>query len=123
MLSRRAIRIVVGCMVLSTTAYAQQMPTSFNEAPELKGLVARGELPPVEQRLPSEPLVVEPYESIGEYGGSWLRMMKGTSDFHAYGRCVYDQLLRWAPNPRDGVLPGLAKSWSFSEDGKTLTLT
>jgi hypothetical protein len=26
-------------------------------------------LPPVEQRLPEEPLVVQPYESIGTYGG------------------------------------------------------
>jgi len=124
MLSRRSHRVLaIALLACFAPVYGQQIPTSFNEAPELKDLVAKGELPPVAERLPVEPLVVEPYESIGDYGGSWLRMMKGTSDFHAYGRCVYDQLLRWAPNPRDGVLPGLAKSWSFSEGGKTLTLT
>lgn len=103
------------------SSYAQ-VPDHFSEAPELAALVAKGELPPVAERLPDEPLVLTPYEEIGQYGGSWLRMMKGTSDFHAYGRCVYEQLLRWAPNPRDGVLPGLVKSWSYSDDGKTLTL-
>lgn len=114
------------CLValLAVDASAETpVPTSFNEAPDLAALVKKGALPPVEERLPDEPLVVVPYEEIGQYGGSWLRMMKGTSDFHAYGRCVYDQILRWAPNPRDGILPGLAKSWAYSEDGKTLTLT
>ncbi|HAA76761.1 TPA: hypothetical protein DCE37_16755 [Candidatus Latescibacteria bacterium] len=96
---------------------------TYREAPELRTLVEKGELPPVEERLPDEPLVVEPYEEIGQYGGSWLRMMKGTSDFHAYGRCVYDQMLRWAPNPGDGIVPGLAKEWTFSDKGKTLTVT
>ena len=27
-------------------------------------------LPPVEQRLPSEPLIYAPYDSIGKYGGT-----------------------------------------------------
>ena len=84
--------------------------------------VARGDLPPVAERLPEAPLVVVPLEEIGQYGGSWLRMMKGTSDFHAFGRCVYEQMLRWAPNPKDGIVPGLVAEWAFSEDGKVLTL-
>ncbi len=44
----------------------------FNEAPELRTLVAAGELPPVEERLPEEPLVVLPRskdKKIGKYGG------------------------------------------------------
>jgi peptide/nickel transport system substrate-binding protein len=111
-----------GLLFWAVGASYAQVPDHFSEAPELAALVAKGELPPVAERLPDEPLVLTPYEEIGQYGGSWLRMMKGTSDFHAYGRVVYEQLLRWAPNPRDGVLPGLVKSWSYSDDGKTLTL-
>ena len=84
--------------------------------------VRRGELPPVEDRLPDEPLVVVPLEEVGEYGGSWLRMMKGTSDFHAFGRCIYEQMLRWAPHPKDGIVPGLVKEWVFSDGGKVLTI-
>jgi len=42
---------------------------AFNEAPMLKVKVAAGELPPVEERLPENPLVVEPWEEVGKYGG------------------------------------------------------
>ena len=42
---------------------------SFKEAPILAERVASGELPPVEERLPVEPAVVQPLESIGVYGG------------------------------------------------------
>ncbi len=84
--------------------------------------VRQGKLPSVDERVPEEPLVVVPLEETGTYGGTWHRVMKGTSDFHAYGRCVYDQILRWALNPRDGIKPGLAKEWSLSEDGKVFTL-
>ena len=56
---------------------SSQEPT-YSEAPELRALVEQGVLPPVEDRLPEEPLVVTPYEESGEYGGSWARMMKGT---------------------------------------------
>src|SRR5262249_56219857 len=36
------------------------IPKSFKEAPELAELVKQGKLPPVEKRLPSEPLVLKP---------------------------------------------------------------
>jgi peptide/nickel transport system substrate-binding protein len=92
------------------------------EAPMLAELVAAGELPPLEERLPLEPLVVEPIESIGQYGGTWRRAFRGIADFHAFGRTVYEPMLRWPRNPSDPVQPGLAKEWSFNEDGTELTL-
>ena len=36
----------------------------------LEGLVAAGELPPVAERLPDDPIVVEPIDEIGSYGGT-----------------------------------------------------
>ncbi|HPU08390.1 MAG TPA: ABC transporter substrate-binding protein, partial [Candidatus Atribacteria bacterium] len=36
--------------------------TEFSEAPALAELVEEGKLPPVEERLPDEPAVVEPVE-------------------------------------------------------------
>jgi peptide/nickel transport system substrate-binding protein len=39
----------------------------YRESPVLRDRVERGELPPVEQRLPDEPLVVPPIEGIGRY--------------------------------------------------------
>ena len=95
---------------------------SGKEAPMLAEMVAAGELPPLEERLPLEPLVVEPYESIGKYGGTWHRAFRGVKDFHAWGRINYDPILRWAPAAADPVLPSLAKDWEWNEDGTELTL-
>ena len=68
-----------------------------------------------------EPLVVEPVESIGKYGGTWRRAFTGINDFHAFGRQVYDTILRWPRDPKDPIKPGLAKEWYWSDDGKVLT--
>ena len=42
---------------------------SFAEAPTLAEQVEAGELPPVAERLPQEPLVIEPLNEVGSYGG------------------------------------------------------
>ena len=42
----------------------------FREPPLLAERVARGELPPVSERLPDNPLVIVPWEEIGSYGGT-----------------------------------------------------
>lgn len=45
--------------------------SEWNEAPMLHQRVLAGELPPLEDRLPTEPMVEEVYEEIGVYGGEW----------------------------------------------------
>ena len=97
---------------------------SFREAPILAERVRRGEIPPLEERLPEVPMVVQPIDRIGQYGGTWYRMMKGSSDYHAYSRCIYEQMLRWKPTPTGGieVAPGLVEAWEFTDGHKTLTL-
>jgi peptide/nickel transport system substrate-binding protein len=97
-------------------------PSLYNEAPMLQDQVAAGALPPVEERLPVEPLVVVPVESIGKYGGTWHRAFLGVKDFHALGRLIYDTILRWPRNPADPIGPGLANEWTWSADGKELTI-
>jgi len=95
---------------------------AYNEAPMLKEMVASGAIPAVEERLPVEPLIVEPYESIGKYGGTWRRAFTGVKDFHAWGRINYDPVLRWAPEFSDPIQPGLAKAWEWNDEGTELTL-
>lgn len=51
-------------VVLATPVVA----ADYQQAPELAALVKTGALPPVDQRLPVDPLVVIPYESVGQYG-------------------------------------------------------
>ncbi|NLE50215.1 MAG: ABC transporter substrate-binding protein [Chloroflexi bacterium] len=94
----------------------------WGEAPMLAEKVAAGELPPVEERLPDNPRVVDPVDSVGVYGGIWNRAWRGVNDFHAFGRIIYDPVLRWPRDPADPVQPGLAERWEWNEDGTELTL-
>ena len=42
----------------------------FKEAPLLTQMVSEGLIPPVGERLPENPMVIEPLESVGRYGGT-----------------------------------------------------
>ena len=48
--------LLVTLLIFSAVAYAQDM--MYQEAPMLAEQVAAGELPPLEERLPPNPLVV-----------------------------------------------------------------
>jgi peptide/nickel transport system substrate-binding protein len=99
-----------------------ELPSKFSEAPQLAELVQAGKLPPVEERLPENPIVVLPIKSVGEYGGTWHRGWLGIKDFHCFGRLIYEPMLRWPRDPKDPVQPGLAEAWEWSDGGKALTL-
>src|SRR5437879_3228011 len=60
----------LGVSQQSTAPTAKPGATTYKEAPELAQLVKDGKLPPVEQRLPTNPRVVTPLEETGQYGGS-----------------------------------------------------
>ncbi|NPV08697.1 MAG: ABC transporter substrate-binding protein [Anaerolineae bacterium] len=106
-------------------AAAAEAPTAppaakYKEAPALAQKVAAGELPPVEERLPKEPMVVPVEEEIGQYGGTWYRAAVGPGDAWAAGRLAYENLLRYA---KDGntIINNLAKSYEANEDGTEFT--
>ncbi len=93
----------------------------YREAPMLAEMVARGELPPVDERLPEEPLVQEVVEGIGKYGGVLRRGFLGPSDHNNYTRVVYDALVRFSPDGAE-VIPHIAKGWDSNEDFTVWTL-
>ena len=100
--------------------YTGQLPTIFNEAPELSKLVAEGKLPLVEDRLPEEPLVVPTIERIGQYGGTWKRGFSGPIDRQNIDRIMHDHMVYY---DLDGftLMPHIAKGWETSEDGTAFT--
>lgn len=102
-----------------------QFPTEFNEAPELAEMVASGELPPVEERLPirEDLLVYEPLHEIGQYGGTWHRGFTGPGDGWNLLRCCsgIDSLLFQDPETL-APTPNVAKDWEISEDGTEVTV-
>ncbi len=107
----------------TTAPAATTAPTSkYQEAPSLAAKVAAGELPPVEERLPLNPHVVEPVEEIGQYSGDIHRANTTIGDVWDWSTQVKESLARM--DYRDGTLkliPNLAESWDISEDGTVYT--
>jgi peptide/nickel transport system substrate-binding protein len=90
--------------------------TEFSESPTLSERVARGEIPPLGERLPDDPYVIEPAERVGDYGGT-IRVFHRDAD-----------LLTGLANPLtmdpavSGVLPNLVTGWEYTDEGRVLTL-
>ena len=100
---------------------------AFKANPEIEQLNARiagnGALPPLAERLPAEPLVVMPYESIGRYGGTFVGLSEapeaGTSDLLSFRHV---SLVRYADDLAT-IVPNVAKSWEWNKDFTELTFT
>ncbi len=90
--------------------------TRFQQSPALDSLVARGELPPVNERLPDDPIVVEPIGDIGQYGGT-------AQLFHAGEQLLNVPEGPLRPDPQMRLnLPNFAERAAYSNDSRTLTI-
>ncbi len=80
-----------------------------------------GALPDMAARLPSEPLVVAPYDSIGKYGGVFDALSNateaGTSDFMS---TRHVNLVRYSDDLQT-IVPNVAKGWEWNDDFTQLT--
>jgi peptide/nickel transport system substrate-binding protein len=93
-------------------------PKKFGEAPVLAELVKAGELPPVEQRIPEEPMLVKPVHTIGKYGGTSRRGFTGPADGENGDRIVStDKILFWDYTGIK-IRPCVARDWRLNDDGK-----
>ena len=97
----------------------------FSENPAIADLNARitgnPPLPPLEERLPEEPLVVQPYEQIGTYGGVLDGLSNateaGTSDLLSVRHV---NLVRFSDDLQT-IVPNVAKGWEWNDDFTELT--
>ena len=88
----------------------------FTEAPELARAVASGALPPVEQRLPPNPQIVQPTESTGVYGGELRMAVVDWGDLAWIDRTMDNEsLVRWDPQWTT-IIPNLAQSWTVNSN-------
>ena len=98
------------------------IPKRFQESPDLAALVKAGKLPPVEQRLPSEPLVLKPLRQTGKYGGTWRRAFLGPGDGENGNRIrAGDKPLFWDVTGTK-LAPQVGKAWTIDPDGRRTTL-
>ena len=96
----------------------------YQEAPMLHALVEQGLLPPVEERLPEHPVVIQPWEEIGRYGGAaiayqdtWVYPTNHSAEWFI----GYEPLLRCTRDYGFGE-PNIAEGYEWSEDGRVLTI-
>ncbi|RAK07838.1 peptide/nickel transport system substrate-binding protein [Halanaerobium saccharolyticum] len=89
---------------------------NYNEAPILKEMVENGEIDTIKERLPKEPAVFLPAESIGNYGGTIKRTWAGPSDHWGLRKLIGERFVTGGP---DGLIyPNVAKSWEIIDEGK-----
>ena len=105
------------------TYYVHEHVTPAHEAPMFADLVKQSELPPLKDRLPEDPVVMQGPEGIGQYGGTWMRLGTGITDVDTMAfRLSGPYLVRWSPlgNP---IEPHIAKSLDSSPDKRVWTIT
>lgn len=97
---------------------------AFQEAPMLTEMVEAGTLPPVEERLPVNPTVVNAVE-VGSYGGSWQRAYRGPGDRWGPTKLMEERVLKWRMSADDTaeLVPGYIESYSVNEDSSAFTFT
>ena len=96
----------------------------YQEAPMLAALVAAGELPPVDQRLPEVPSVADLVPEIGRYGGTLNVFSVNERPWNDLTAESVDNgssnLLQFTPE--GGIIPDLALSYELADDAKSMTL-
>ena len=78
-------------------------------------------LPSLAERIPEEPLVVVPYDSVGQYGGTLDVLSNateaGTSDFLSVRHVNF---VRFSDDLQT-IVPNIAKGWEWNSDFTKLT--
>ncbi len=144
--------VVAVLLVIAAFSVAQEVPKfevweiiqykelpSYSEAPELAEAVKRGELPPVEERLPKKPAVIMSSgmtDGPGVYGDVWRTVSAVPTAGWNWAAGVVGGWFGIEESMQEGLVhtgmawrlksgepgPNLATHWEWSEDGKTLTM-
>ncbi len=97
-----------------------ELVSVYHEAPMLAEQVAAGQLPPVDQRLPQNPMLIQPEEQVGVYGSVWRMVMVNTERHLLQRVMAYENLVRWDKGWTN-LIPNVAQSYEVSPDSKTFT--
>ncbi|NLE74882.1 MAG: ABC transporter substrate-binding protein [Actinobacteria bacterium] len=94
----------------------------YVEAPMLQTLVAAGSLPPVEERLPPEPLVIEPEDQIGKYVDKWVwAEYPGDRLYQVEMLNSNENFIKWTRD-NQGFRNNLLESYEWNDDATELVM-
>ena len=96
--------------------------SKYQEAPQLADMVRSGDLPPVDERLPLQPWVIEIKDSIGKYGGKLSSVVADpTANLFEISNARAASLARRSPD-FSSIVPFVVESWELSADSMKLTV-
>ncbi len=119
----KSISFAVLALVLAAVLTGTVPAAQYQEAPALAERVAAGELPPVEDRLPLDPYVVEVRDRIGDYGGTVRSATMGI-EFAGEDTMLFDVMNSFVRPDAElkDVVPNFAKEIEVSEDEATFVI-
>lgn len=122
MASGTAAAIAASATPLASFAQDEMM---YTEAPMLADLVASGDLPPINERIPANPRVVTPLDEIGQYGGTLRRAFKGISDRWGPTKLNEEMAIEWDIPDVDTInlVPNYISEWTQNDDASSFTFT
>lgn len=94
------------------------MPALAEEVTWLAERVAAGDLPPLHERLPDEPLVVDDGRATGDYGGDWNMLISRAKDTRILVVFGYARLVGY--DASFSLVPDILDSFTV-EDGRIFT--
>jgi peptide/nickel transport system substrate-binding protein len=95
---RDALRMIGAGTLAGVAGSAFAQAAARGEAPALKALVGEGKLPALANRLPKNPFVITPIDTVGRYGGTMNLVIVGSGDRIFLERMIgYEYLVRWDP--------------------------
>lgn len=94
------------------------MPALAEEVTWLAERVAAGDLPPLHERLPDEPLVVDDGRATGDYGGDWNMLISRSKDTRILVVFGYARLVGY--DASFSLVPDILDSFTV-EDGRIFT--
>ncbi|HEY9291510.1 MAG TPA: ABC transporter substrate-binding protein [Microlunatus sp.] len=117
-----------GCSFFNTAPAGEKAASDSGpkgkEAPSLAEQVKAGKLPPLEERMPKSPAVVEPVEKVGQYGGTWHSAMITEEDAQWLTISIgYDPIIRWTRKwtnspGTDEMMPNVAETFRDLDGGR-----
>lgn len=121
---RRILQSTVAGAALALLAGGAWAQTATGESPVLTSMVEAGTLPPVAERVGSEPRVLDVVDEIGTYGGTHRAALVGGNDRNMLLKFTgYEPLMAWDRAWTGAVIPNVAKAVEASDDATSFTFT
>jgi peptide/nickel transport system substrate-binding protein len=114
---RIAAQFAVVLVVLPLTVLVAEP----REAPSLAERVAAGELPPIDERIPDDPMVISPIDELGQYGGTLNLLSMWADNAHRIRILGYETLFAFDVDYTK-VVPNLARAFTANEAADEYTI-